>query len=156
MNQGPCCAQNKINTIITAFSICSRRYCTRFKYPASCKVGSMTKDNIPIKQLSISIKQLLFYLFDGHVKNLQRETKLFEISRDTNMEELNIRKKYITLQWLCCNIVIRKKIGWIYGSFSWNFWNMSTMAGWSFTEGYFNSSSKSFKLAMLLKEFWHF
>ena len=60
----------------------------------------MTKDNIPIKQLSISIKQLLFYLFDGHVKNLQRETKLFEISRDTNMEELNIRKKYITLQWL--------------------------------------------------------
>ena len=102
----------------------------------------MTKDNIPIKQLSISIKQLLFSLFHGHVKNLQRETKLFEISRDTNMEELNI--------------VIRKEIGWIYWPFSWNFWNVSTMAGWSFTEGYFNSSSKSFKLAMLLKEFWHF
>ena len=33
----------------------------------------------------------------------QREAKLFEISRDTNMEELKIKKNDVTLQWLCCN-----------------------------------------------------
>ena len=32
-------------------------------------------------------------------------------------------------------IVTRKEIVWIHGPFSQNFRNMSTLAGWSFTEG---------------------
>ena len=33
------------------------------------------------------------------------------------------------------NIVTRKEIVWIRGPFSKNFWNKSTIAGWSFTKG---------------------
>ena len=33
----------------------------------------------------------------------QRETKLFVFSRDTNREELKIRKNNVNLQWLCNN-----------------------------------------------------
>ena len=36
-------------------------------------------------------------------KTYQRETKLLEFSRDTNREELKIRKSDVTLQWLYGN-----------------------------------------------------
>ena len=37
------------------------------------------------------------------LKSYQRETKLFEFSRDKNRGDLKIRKNDVTMQWLCCN-----------------------------------------------------
>ena len=41
--------------------------------------------------------QIEKYLLPGY--DNQRETKLFEFSRDTNKEELKIRENHVTLQW---------------------------------------------------------
>ena len=38
------------------------------------------------------------------LKTFQRETKLFEYSRNMNREEMSIRKNDVTLQWLRCNV----------------------------------------------------
>ena len=38
------------------------------------------------------------------LKTFQRETKLFEYSRNMNREEMSIRKNNVTLQWLRCNV----------------------------------------------------
>ena len=45
-----------------------------------------------------------YFIYCLHMLNIyQRETKLFEFSQDSNMEELKIWKDRLTLQWRRCN-----------------------------------------------------
>ena len=44
------------------------------------------------------------------LKTFQRDTKLFEFSRNMNREEMKIRKNNVTLQWLRCNGLVSIKL----------------------------------------------
>ena len=85
------------NIIITVFSICSGKHCLRSKWEPTLRgQREMTAGFI----LATDWKKLLYLLPD--VKNLPKRTELFEFLRDTNREELKIRKRHFAialLQW---------------------------------------------------------
>ena len=71
----------------------------------ACEVGAMTEGNIP----GTNRKKLLLNLLSVYIKTHRRETKLFKFSRDTNGEELKIRKKTTSL---CNSFVAMVLLQW--------------------------------------------
>ena len=65
----------------------------------------MTEGNIP----GTNRKKLLLNLLSVYIKTHRRETKLFKFSRDTNGEELKIRKKTTSL---CNSFVAMVLLQW--------------------------------------------
>lgn len=62
------------------------------------QVGTMTDGNI-----SGTDRNNYFVFHQVILKTRQRETKLFRFSRDTNTEQLKIKKNDVTAPWLRCN-----------------------------------------------------
>ena len=94
------------NTIITVFLSISGKFTRGLSNDRAFEAGAITEGKSPVH----NEKQLLLYLLPGYVDQI--ETKLFEFSRDTNKEELKMKKTTslcngflfqwhdIILQWL--------------------------------------------------------
>lgn len=84
-----------INTIITVFFQSLPRNVARgLRCRPSCKIGVMTDGNIPL-QVEKNPNYYCIHCSDM-VVTYQRETKLFQCSRNTNREELEMKENDVT------------------------------------------------------------
>ena len=90
--------------MITLFSISTGTYCPGPQYRWSLQDWC---DDWGQYSRYRSKKQLLLCLLPGYFN--QREIELFKFSRETDREDLNIRKNDVTLQWLYCNAYVYKQ-----------------------------------------------
>ena len=76
----------------------------------ACEVGAMSEGNIPSKDgKAVTITFIVLYCIycNFQKKSEKNETKLFEFSRDTGTEVLNIKKKrrHFAMALLCQDTV---------------------------------------------------
>lgn len=96
------------STVITVFTICTGKCCSRSKNQTSLQDRCDDREQCPVTDWKNSFSSINFLEMS---KTYQIDTKFFEFLQYTNKDELKIKQRsqfamtvgMASLQWLCCN-----------------------------------------------------